>query len=119
MSKSEELERKPIEEIEVELTQRGSLIQVSAIVCNVKPVRKLESDYKDNIKKIKEFKNMHREDLNRVNILNILNAELEKNLKTTIDLLNSLKHGMSITGDFDLSVRDIDKVLIEIKRRSE
>lgn len=42
MSKSESINRKPIKEIEVELTPNRSLLKVSAIVCNVKPVRELE-----------------------------------------------------------------------------
>lgn len=58
--------------------------------CDVSEVRQLESDYKDIKKQIKEFKNMHKEDLNRVYILNILNGKLEKKLEIAVKIIVDL-----------------------------
>ena len=70
--------RKPIHEIEVELTNKRSLIKVSAIVCNVNPVRELETEYrKYRLSASKQIKRVVDD-----------YAELEKKLEIAVGLLN-------------------------------
>ena len=77
--------REKIEEIEVEITPKRSSIKVSALVCNIGPVRKLESDFYKLETTIITLGDMNKKQ--RVEI-----GELENKLQLAIDGLEVISN---------------------------
>ncbi len=119
-------ERKQIEAIEVEITPKRSLIKVSAIVCNVKPVRELESYTTELEKTAKDA-------LEAIDLMIIdrdafhnRNAELENKLNITVEALELIKRAKTIPKNGKIKYWSLDAcrnfariALNKLKRESE